>query len=242
MPIPADSVDDRRYNNRAAWRHAIPFIAWIALMFGLKYVGEPAAWKYAVRAATALILLVACRPWKWYEPLRLRNVPASVIVGIAVCAVWVLPEVKWGDSYPFVQELYLRFGILPLGKIPTAAPPFIYAPATCGWPLTLVRLAGSAFVIAVIEEFFWRGFLYRWVMDRRFLQVKLSEFDWEAFIIVCAVFGLEHNRWLAGVVAGAAYALLMIRTRDIWAACLAHVVTNLLLGIYVLATASYVFW
>ena len=60
--------------------------------------------------------------------------------------------------------------------------------------------------------------------------------------MVSVCFGLEHDRWLAGIFAGLAYGLVAIRTRDIWAAVMAHVVTNLLLGLYVLAVGAYSFW
>ncbi len=36
--------------------------------------------------------------------------------------------------------------------------------------------------------------------------------------------------------------VLLLGTRDIWAAILAHCVTNFLLGLYVLLTSSYQFW
>jgi CAAX prenyl protease-like protein len=124
-------------------------------------------------------------------------------------------------------------------EVPEVSP---YAPEVCGWSFTLVRLAGSAFVIALIEEYFWRGFLYRWLQGKNFLEVDLGKWHAGVFIAVCVLFGLEHQRWIAGILAGVAYGLLAIRTRDIWAAGVAHVVTNLLLGIYVLATNSYAFW
>jgi CAAX prenyl protease-like protein len=62
------------------------------------------------------------------------------------------------------------------------------------------------------------------------------------FLAVALAFGFEHDRWLAGFLAGVIYGLVVIRTRDIWAACAAHVVTNFLLGVYVLARGAYGFW
>ena len=56
------------------------------------------------------------------------------------------------------------------------------------------------------------------------------------------MFGLEHDRWLVGFVAGLIYGAFYVRTRDIWAVAFAHVVTNLLLGLYVLAWGEYTFW
>ena len=127
-------------------------------------------------------------------------------------------------------------------KLPQETASSVYAPETCGWLLTGVRLAGSAFVIAVIEEFFWRGFLYRWLIEKPFTNVRLDEFDLQAFFLAALIFGFEHQRWVAGMIAGACYAYLMIRTRSIWTACIAHCTTNLLLGIFVIATRSYHFW
>jgi CAAX prenyl protease-like protein len=103
-------------------------------------------------------------------------------------------------------------------------------------------LAGSAFVIAIIEEFFWRGFLYRWMLGRFFLDVDHGKMSMAMLLVVSLIFGLEHARWLAGIIAGLAYGLLYIKTRDIWAASIAHVITNMLLGEYVLITGSYAFW
>ncbi len=117
-----------------------------------------------------------------------------------------------------------------------------YAPAVCGWPLALIRLAGSAFVISVAEEFFWRGFLYRWIQNIDFLKVDPGKLAWPAFLGTAAVFGAEHTEWLAGVLCGLAYGALYVRTRDIWAVSIAHVATNLLLGLYVFATGAYQFW
>jgi len=224
--------------------HVVPFVAWLVLLFGLEYIGPAGAWKYAVRTATGLGLLLLLRPWRWYGGLRLRHVGMAVVAGVLVFVIWVGPEVRDGAGNPhgMVQELYLRFGVMPLGSLPPTPTTSVYAPATCGWPLTLVRLFGSAVVIAIIEEFFWRAFLYRRLLHRNFLNIDLGEFDLETFVIVCLLFGLEHDRWLAGAVAGAVYGYLMIRTRDVWAAALAHGITNFLLGIYVLRTHSYGFW
>ncbi len=224
--------------------HVVPFVVWMLLMVGLNYVGPAGAWKYALRTALCTALFLAWRPWRWYAPPRWRNVLPALLVGLLVYIVWVFPVVPWGDRYPLLQELYLRFGIMPLGRLPEAELPNIYDPAVCGWGLSLVRLAGSAFTIAVIEEFFWRGFLYRWLIDRQFTRLDLATLDWEAMGLMCLLFGLEHHFWLGGIVAGFAYGWLMIKTRDIWAAALAHVVTNLLLGLYVLHTGgwAYLFW
>jgi hypothetical protein len=108
--------------------------------------------------------------------------------------------------------------------------------------LSLIKLAGSACVIAVIEEFFWRGFSMRWLAKTDFLSVDPRTVGRGLFFLTALAFGFEHNRWLVGVVAGLAYGWLYCRKGDMAAVSVAHITTNYLLGLYVLATGSYSFW
>jgi CAAX prenyl protease-like protein len=117
-----------------------------------------------------------------------------------------------------------------------------FSPAEAGWPLAFARLLGSAFVIAPAEELFFRGFLYRWIQGRNWRAIDISKFDAHSFWIVVAVFAFEHDRWLMGAVAGIAYGLLAIKCGGLRAAIVAHITTNLLLGIYVLVFSRYGFW
>jgi membrane protease YdiL (CAAX protease family) len=222
----------------AVWSHALPFAAWLALM---TVPGLPPAWNYALRTALCLVLFLWLCPSRGYDCPKIRDLPPAFLVGVAVFAVWIFPESSWIDRWPKLRDLYLRWAVLPVGKMP--APTFFpFAPEVCGWPLALVRLAGSALVIAPIEEFFWRGLAYRWLIGKEFTQVDLGTLRWPILLTVSVCFGIEHDRWLAGLMAGLAYGLLMIRTRNIWAAVVAHVVTNFLLGLYVLADGAYQFW
>ena len=234
MPVRSQARDPG-----ATWAHVVPFVAWLALQFLL---GEPAAWKYAVRAGTSLALLAWLKPWTWYPALNPRHLLAALAAGAVVFGLWVVPEAEWTQRYPALRAFYDTWLVMPLGKFPEYSGGEVYAPSACGWALTLTRLLGSALVIAVAEEFFWRGFFYRWLVDRDFTRVDPGLFHLGIFLAVSLVFGLEHNRWFAGLLAGCVYAGLYIRTRDIWAAAVAHVTTNLLLGLYVLACGAYRFW
>lgn len=226
-------------NRRAVWAHVLPFAMWVFL---LHMLGDPAGWKYAVISATGLALFVGLRPWQGYPGLQARNLPAALVTGVVVFAVWIGPETEVFGQWPRLQDFYYRWAVLPLGRLPEPLKTFPYAPETAGWPLALVRLAGSAFVIALIEEFFWRGFAYRWLLAADFRSVDLGRMQKGIFLAVAVAFGLEHTQWLVGIAAGLAYGYLVIRTRDIWAGCAAHALTNFLLGVYVLATGRYAFW
>jgi hypothetical protein len=223
---------------RAVAAHVAPFVGWL---FVIQMLGDPAGWKYAVRVAVGLGLLLGLKPWRGYARPQPGPLPLALGVGVAAFLLWVFPESRW-MPWPGLQELYVRYAVLPWGELREAQTSWPYIPEVCGWPLVAVRLLGSAFVISVIEEFFWRGFLLRWMQGRNFLEVDPGRKDLVSWLLVSAVFGFEHAEWLAGIVAGLLYGWVYIRTRDIWAACAAHAVTNLLLGLYVLAEGAWYFW
>ena len=232
------------WRDRHVWAHVAPFALWLALMSGM---GEPAGWKYAVRSLAGAALLLWVRPWRIYGPLRLRNVPLALAVGVAIFLVWVGPETAWARAHlPALSGFYERYLVGPLpagfGKLrePLASTP--YAPEGTGWALWWVHMFGTSVVIAAIEEFFWRGFLYRWLLAKDFLSVDLGRYDRAMFAAVAIFFGLEHAEWFAGILCGLAFGWVILRTRDLWAAVLAHGVTNCLLGLYVLWAKAWWFW
>jgi len=56
------------------------------------------------------------------------------------------------------------------------------------------------------------------------------------------LFGAEHNFIYAGMMAGAAYNLILYKTRSLAQCVMAHAVTNLALAVYVVATGKWQFW
>lgn len=221
-------------------KHVIPFIAWIFLMHML---GDPAGWKYAVMSATGIGLMAWLKPWRFYPRMTLANIPGAILLGLAVFALWVAGETAWmATRAPVLHTLYVKWLVLPLGEPRPEITTLPFAPETCGWPLAIIRILGSGLVIGVIEEFFWRGFVLRWVEHQDFLAVDPQKVRRTVFWAVALCFGLEHQEWFVGVLTGAIYAWYYIRTKDLWAAATAHAITNLALGTYVLATRSFQFW
>lgn len=219
-------------NRKATLLFILPFAAWMGLMFAL----PPTALSYAIRSAVTLCAGIAClHLWRSGGasaevgtaccrrrfPMWVRAA-AGVIVGAAVCALWI-----WLPAWPFPE--------------PVAPDPSPYAPSVCGWSLTIAKLIGSAFIIAPVEEVFFRSFLYRWLQKRDFLSVPLARFDLSAFLWMVFLFTLEHDRPLAAALAGALYGLAAIRF-GLASAIVAHVVTNLLLALHVIFSNSWSFW
>ena len=221
-------------------RHCAPFATWI----GLQTLLPTTAAAYAIRsAATALVALYAFWPCgdrssrpEHSAPSSLPSRPFQLVVGIllgrVVCALWILPD---------ALDWYQRWCVWPLGSVAAPAAEAPYDPAVCGWPLTIAKLVGSAFVIAPVEELFFRSFLYRWLQSRDFLNVPLTRFDGSAFLWMIFLFMLEHDRPLAAALAGAAYGFAAIRW-GLCAAIVAHVVTNLALALHVVYWHAWAFW
>ena len=212
-----------------------PFATWIVLQTLL----PATAGAYAVRgAATALVLLAAlptlraARAPDAATPHPLPALGMGLVGGLLVLALWTLPE---------ASVLYRTWLVLPLGTDAPPAAPSPYAPAVCGWPLTLAKLVGSAFVIAPAEELFFRSFLYRWLQQRDFATLPLARFDLSALLWTVFLFTLEHDRPLAAALCGLIYGLLAIRF-GLLSAIVAHVTTNLLLGLYVILCGQWQYW
>ena len=188
-----------------------PYALWMLLMAVL----PTSPLSYAVRTA-AVAAVLAFALWRLRSVgevrfcIRSADAAAGVAVGLLVFAAWVLPE-------QFDWAFYRRFCIVGEGGTPSAP--------DSGAALLAFRLVGSAFVISVAEELFFR----RWLL-------RFAGFWW-----MVALFAVEHDRWLVGALAGVAYGLLATR-RGLGTAAVAHIVTNLVLGVWVLATGQFRFW
>ena len=247
--------------SRAGWAHILPFVAWLTLMV---WLGDPSGVNYAIRTVVCGVLLLVLRPWKWYPKFNWKNLPAAIGVGVFIFLVWVGFESAWMlEHAPRVAGWYDRLFVdfthpfktrelfaLPSGKMvpyeTLTEGPFkglhVYNPSVTGWILFAVHMLGTSVVIAVIEEFFFRGLVYRWMFGSPFYKVDPGRLNWGILLMISVFFGVEHVEWMAGIICGIAYGLLYIKTRDIWAAIWAHGITNFLLGWYVVKVGAYQFW
>lgn len=210
--------------------HSLPFAVWMGLMFVLPTTAESYAIRSAATLATGIVCWIAHRKDRSTATQEVGtcagNVCASaisgILVGLAIFALWI-----WAPAWPYSE--------------PVAPESLPYAPQTCGWPLTIAKLIGSAFIIAPAEELFFRSFLYRRLIARDFTSLPLSKFDLSAFLWVVFLFTLEHDRPIAAAITGAAYGLLAIRF-GISSAIIAHVTTNLVLALHVIFNNAWQFW
>lgn len=221
--------------HHAALARSLPFAAYIAFLIAAPLVAQafPAAdqrWLYALQIGCVAVLLAIFAP----RYIELHSSPrlgffqwlATLATGVVVFLLWISLDQPW----------------MKLGAGEAAGYDPRDAAGAVIWPLAAVRLFGAAVVVPVMEELFWRSFLMRWLERQDFLALAPSATGLRALLLSSLVFGVEHDLWLAGVVAGLAYGWLYMRTNSLWAPIAAHALTNLLLGLWVLQSGNWRFW
>lgn len=205
---------------------AAPFALFILLVILASRIDSP--WIVVCRAPLVALLLI----WFWrnYRELATPSLvrPANWFMalagGLAVFVVWIGFDQDWA-----VLSRGKGFApVLPDGGV--------------DWAWAIARLLGFALVVPVMEELFWRSLVLRWIDRHDFLSMPPKDVSWRAFLITTALFAVEHERWFAGAIAGATYNWLYIRTGNLWVPVAAHVVTNGVLGIWIICTGRWEFW
>ena len=219
----------------AALARSVPFAIFMALLGLRGLLGDIGGLNFDARWIYGLSVVAVGGALLWwrsdYGELARQNWPdarelrLALIVGLVVFVLWIQLDAPWMQLAP-----------------PTAS----FVPLDAGghlvWPLVLLRWAGAALIVPLMEELFWRSFLMRWIDNPRFETVDPGRVSLRALIISTFIFTLAHTLWLAAMIAGLAYAWLYIRTGRLWTAVIAHAVTNGALGLWVIATGRWEFW
>ena len=214
------------------WSRVLPFAAYMAFIGISVLLPSNTAlelWLYPIKILVVLSLLIFF--WSSYQELQRpimttgKEAALAVGVGLVVYVLWVRMDWPWA-----------------MQGTPTGYNPFQEG-ATVGFILAGIRIFGASVVVPLMEELFWRSFLIRWIINPDvFEKVPLGLFSLGSFAATVILFGLEHNLWLAGMMAGAIYNGLLYRTRRLWPCIIAHATTNLTLGIHVLITQEWQWW
>ncbi len=209
--------------------YVLPFALFLLLTEPARFFPSLSPFLYIVK-----IILAGALLWRWRckyaadfsSGLSLREILTAFFCGILVLVIWIVPV-----EYLFRMEQSSLFDPYALGSSQVAAITWIG-----------VRLLGSSLVVPVMEELFWRSFLMRYLIKPDFRSVPMGTFTWFSFIGTAILFGLEHHQLLAGILAGLLYGLLLVHQKNLKGVILAHGVTNLGLGIYVVVTGNWMFW
>ena len=188
-------------------------------------------WLYIAKVVVVSASLVLFRDtWKDYR-LDWRVLAPAILVGLFVFAEWI--PVDRLTPYHFT------------GGKRTALDPFssIHDPEL-RYVFLAFRFFGLALMAPFMEELFWRSFLLRFVSepDGDFRSLPMGKFTRGAFAIVAVAFAIAHPEWLSALICAIAYGLLLWRTKNLFAPFIAHAVTNLVLGIYILHAHAWQYW
>ena len=164
--------------------------------------------------------------WPLVSEMRWRISFEALLAGTLVFILWVALDVLYTKfsqpdpklSQPDTWNLPDHFG----------------AGSAMFWFFAGVRIAGSTLLVPLLEEVFYRSFLYRYILAPNWLFTAHNQFSARPFLVTSIVFGITHQHWLAGIACGMIYQLLVLRTNRIGDAITAHAVTNFLLGVWVI--------
>lgn len=107
----------------------------------------------------------------------------------------------------------------------------------------VVRFGVLVVVVPFVEELFLRGWLVRWWENPDFYKVKLAAVSMTGVLVASAYGVLAHPAEAIAAIAWFSFiSWLMLRTGNLWDCVIAHAMTNLLLGLYVLYFEAWRLW
>jgi uncharacterized protein len=209
----------------------IPFaiyLAFLAIVPWIETYLPDGRWLYPAKVACVAVALGLL--WPQFDELRdsWRSIGRdwwwALAIGVAIFILWINLDQPWasiGESTGYDPRT---------------------ATGEIDYSLAAIRLAGASLIVPVMEELFWRSFIMRWIEQKEFRSLAPRAVTWYGLLVSSVLFGFEHNLWLAGILAGLAYAFLYIRSGNLWVPIIAHAVTNFLLGCWVLYSGNWQFW
>ena len=206
----------QRYRETVA--HLLPFAA---LMLGTIAMSATAPHNQPVYVLKALLVVIAlglC--WRSYAALRMPVSAEAVIFGLSIGIAWIV------SAPAATGETPLAVWLAEIG--PSLAVLWL-----------IVRGLGTIVLVPVAEELAFRGYLYRRIISPDFHQVSPTALSWLALALSSVLFGILHDRWLAGALAGAVFALVMLRRGRVSDAIVAHATANALIFAWALAAKDW---
>jgi CAAX prenyl protease-like protein len=146
----------------------------------------------------------------------------AVALGAAVFAIWLALQPWHGSASPGATSDGLA-----------GMPPLLAA----AW--IVFRILGYVVTVPLAEELAFRGFLTRRLIDEHFDSVPMGQFTWWSFIVSSVLFGLLHDSWLAGTLAGMLFAAALYHRGRLIDAVVAHATANGLIASYAYVTGNW---
>jgi len=212
--------------------YVLPFVIFLGFLALHSFYPLPELIDQILRLVVlTLVLVLVARP---VIDLRVQRVTGSILVGVAVFALWIAPDLL----FPGYRQHWLFEN-----SITGSAKSTLAADAQIQPAILILRTLRAVVIVPIVEELFWRGWLMRWLIAADFRSVPLGAYTAQAFWVVAVLFASEHGAyWDVGLMAGIAYNWWMLRTRSLGDLILAHAVTNACLSAYVIIARKWEYW
>jgi hypothetical protein len=212
--------------------YAGPFYVFVGLVVLAKIAPLPeVAIQAGFLAIMAAVIVIVALPAR---DLGVRDWLGTLLVGIAVFAIWIVPD----QLFPGYRHFWMFENPL-TGRAQAGLSAHARGQTAVLW----LRAVRAVAVVPVVEELFWRGWLMRWLISPRFETIPLGTWSAPAFWIVAVLFASEHGPyWDVGLAAGVVFNWWMVRTRSLGDLVLAHAITNTCLSAYVVWTGRWEYW
>ena len=216
----------------------------ILLFLALTWVGGqwPSLYpiSYVAKAILCTVALIAC--WPAYTRIRWNGWWLGVALGAVGIVQWIGVQLLLQRAFAGMSPGYRFFQPPPIAE---QFNPFdAIQPSVAAMAFVAVRIASATLLVPVIEELFWRDYLWRRLISpNNFKLARVGEWDRLAFFAIPIAFATVHGHWWLTAILWAFLIGGLLRYTQSLGACIAmHATSNLLLAGYVLYTGDYSFW
>ena len=186
----------------------------------ISYAAYP--WIYTLKIALTLAALLLVR--STFAEFPRHVTPLAIIVGIVGAAVWIGLSQAFGHS---TRSQFNPFAELAGNMALT-------------WGFFALRLVGLVIIVPLAEELFLRGFMMRFFVAAEWWKVPFGQLNALAIAVGTILPMFSHpGELVAAAVWFSMVTWLMVKTKNFWNCVVAHALTNLLLGIYVVVSGNW---
>ncbi len=208
--------------------YVLPILIFLSITQAEGSFKEQYPYIYIGKVVLTTIALVLCRRnWSDIKVERKWNKEA-IMMGVLMLLTWIVIDKTVNSGHVGTRTAYDPFKEI---ENPALRMAFLS-----------VRFIGLAALVPVMEELFWRSFALRFATQPDYQKLPIGEFSATGVAIVSAVFAFSHPEWLPALIFSLAMALLLYKTKSVYACVLSHAVTNFGLGVYILATKQWQYW
>ena len=218
---PTDGLQKHTTSSDSNLAHAIivPFVIFAGTTLIAKVFADEFDYFYPVKLAlTAGAILYY---WKLYIITLPERIFEALAVGTLVAALWILMVPADDLANANISAI---LAAMPLW-------------ALIGWGT--FRLLGFWVLAPILEELVFRSYLISRLSGQDISNIYKPVFSMFALIVSAILFGLLHNAWLAGIIAGVLFALVRFRSNSITNCMAAHSSANFLISLWALYTGNW---